>query len=364
MQRSYVTAEVTHIPNCDGRYTITLEGIIREVGHGIIPTIKRDGEQPFAYLDLWNGLDEYPLAIIMAFTFKPHHLPEKYWGLLNVGFIDGDVSNYHPGNLVWLYPEGGLEYEAMPGFKYVPGFTRYAIDSSGSLFSINRNKFRTPITATNGYITYKLKPDVGDKDYTTGRHRLVGLAWLKYPPHVDQLQINHINTIPGDDWLDNLEWSTQIQNMQHAKHHELLTYAKPTLVRNARSGDVFRYPSVADAAIAVGVTGNTLANRMKLEGQHLYPGDLQFKFEDDPTPWRTVSEEETYTRRGTVPVALLALDTKTNRVSRFNGIKVAATELGIDSARIWHCLNTPRLYNREVKGYIFHLDSDERPWPI
>lgn len=62
----------------------------------------------------------------------------------------------------------------------------------------------------NGH--FIIAPD--GKGLTKLRHRLVCMAWLGIPENYRKLDVNHINMVPGDDYLANLEWGTRRHNTQ------------------------------------------------------------------------------------------------------------------------------------------------------
>lgn len=304
------------------------------------------------------------VALLMAITFKPTNLPFKYWPLLEVGIVDGDDSNVHPGNLVWLYPEGGIECDELPGYNYVPGFTRYVINRVGNLCTVDGRAVESMEFDKLGYIWFtKLRPDVGDVSTMTGRHRLLALAWLKYTPDVDLLQVNHIDAVPGNDELDNLEWVTRQGNYLHAKQLELYPNHTPVLSRNVVTGEVLRYSCLSDCAKAHGLVGDAISYRVAQPDQPVYSGYFQFKLEVDTNPWREVNDPDSELRKTTSATPVKVLDLRSNEVSMFKSQTEAATSLGIYSATINLQLTNPNCYNRPFKGYLFRFIDDGRPWP-
>ena len=54
-------------------------------------------------------------------------------------------------------------------------------------------------------------------------HRLVALAFIPNDDLVNKTQVNHIDGNPENNYVDNLEWVTPNENMQHAFSHNLVT---------------------------------------------------------------------------------------------------------------------------------------------
>lgn len=288
MQRRYLarTGYVV-VPGSNDKYSISLEGVIRNAKGHTLPCIRKDDGNTVAFMDLWDGLKEYPVALILAFTFKPHKLPEYHWSSLSVGFADGDVTNLHPGNLVWVYPEGGLECREKPGFNYIPGFTRYVVNAEGKFFCLKRQSYKTAHKTEKGYFRFEdLSPDATFiKSAKMRRHRVVALAWLQYPGNVDEMHVNHKDGIKGNDWLDNLEWVTASGNVQHAKHMELIAPSKPVLVRNTITGEITRYLCVVDCAEDFRIAYSFIRNRLDKSPKEVWFKCFQFKFESNLADW-------------------------------------------------------------------------------
>lgn len=73
---------------------------------------------------------------------------------------------------------------------------------------IGKIKFLKPYSVGKGYLGVKLK----NKNYSI--HRLVGEYFIDNPDN--KTQINHKNGIKTDNRVENLEWSTPKENINHA----------------------------------------------------------------------------------------------------------------------------------------------------
>jgi len=90
---------------------------------------------------------------------------------------------------------------------------RYKISIMGYVMNLANNTFLTPIQNPNGYLKVGLAN--GDGTHTqVSIHRLVALHYLPNP--YDYSQVNHIDGNKQNNILDNLEWCSPSQNIQHA----------------------------------------------------------------------------------------------------------------------------------------------------
>lgn len=68
-------------------------------------------------------------------------------------------------------------------------------------------------------------------------HRVVCIAIYGLPLY-PEAQVNHSNGIKSDNCPTNIDWSTQPENMQHAKEHDLLKPVKREGHYNARLTEI------------------------------------------------------------------------------------------------------------------------------
>ncbi len=114
-----------------------------------------------------------------------------------------------------------MEVYIMEQLKAIKGFERYTVSSYGRVFGV-AGKELSQRKATNGYLRVNLrKGDIPyEKPTVTHIHRLVAEAFL---PKVEGK--NHINHLDGDknnNKVENLEWCTPEENLQHAWQNGLM----------------------------------------------------------------------------------------------------------------------------------------------
>ena len=96
----------------------------------------------------------------------------------------------------------------------IPNIDNYLINKNGFVFSVVKNKFLKPLTNGRGYRFYVLYHNGKRRCYF--RHRLLMITFRPIES-TEGMSIDHINGIPGDDRLENLEWVTHSENVKRYK---------------------------------------------------------------------------------------------------------------------------------------------------
>lgn len=92
---------------------------------------------------------------------------------------------------------------------------RFLISNQGRIFSLLSNKILSQGLSKTGYATLSTK--IGGRSgkyYCFKIHRLVANAFLPNPDN--KPFVNHINGVKTNNHVDNLEWVTNQENIQHA----------------------------------------------------------------------------------------------------------------------------------------------------
>jgi len=103
----------------------------------------------------------------------------------------------------------------MEEWRKIEGFSDYTVSNLGRVCSTKREQAIILKTRKNnyGYLLVDLYSK-NKKHHTVTIHRLVALAFI--PNTENKSEVNHINGDKTDNNINNLEWVTASENMQHA----------------------------------------------------------------------------------------------------------------------------------------------------
>lgn len=147
----------------------------------------------------------------------------------------------------------------------ISGYREYYVNREGLVLSTKQNKRKTLrlCKRRNGYVCVGLCQDRIIR--TASVHRLVAEAFIPNPEH--KKEVNHINGIPHDNRVENLEWSTRSENELHswrvlgkrANPDKLRHRSKPVL--DLETG--IYYSSLTEGCIHIGRNKDSESTRIK-----------------------------------------------------------------------------------------------------
>lgn len=94
----------------------------------------------------------------------------------------------------------------MKNYRFIKDYVVY---NDGTIFSLQSKMFMNPIN-TNGYLSVKMNGKL------ESIHRLVGELFIPNPYH--KKEINHIDGDKTNNKVENLEWVSPSENIQHKIH--------------------------------------------------------------------------------------------------------------------------------------------------
>ena len=226
-----------------------------------------------------------------------------------------------------------IESEIYPGFYEIPNFSRYVVSAKGVVMNKLTGKKVAGSKNPAGYHNFRLTNDVG-YCYTYGRHRLLCDVFKRHTKTSSTDVVNHIDGIKGNDLLENLEWCTHQQNVEHAALTGLNTSFIPVQVRDLVTNEVFDFISVSECARALDMTPDAILHRLKSKGKRVFPEKKQYRHAHSKDVWyepENVDNEVMFTS-GNIPV--LVRNLLTGKISIYRKSVELAKELGVSSAAL------------------------------
>lgn len=258
------------LPYSNKRYLLTTDGKILNADRSVVRE-KKINNKLYVNLAWYDGLKDYELGLVVCVAIFNIFTPVDTWNKIEVIYSDGNSCNVSVNNLAYRFKDGPLEVEGLPGFYYVPYYTRYALNKAGELYSLRKKHIKKwnvskPVVRKNitgGYYVGGAHSDYwGTK--TLSRHRAIGLVFLRYEKTPKKLVINHKNGVPGDDAVNNLEWCTYSENNKHAYDNGLFpNKVIPILVKQESTGQVHRFNTVSEAAQFFNLDLSLIYSRIK-----------------------------------------------------------------------------------------------------
>lgn len=247
------------------------------------------------------------VAVLTSIAYKGYIIPVKLWSKLKLYYADGDINNVSPHNIAHqMYPdEVHVVFTDEPETKYkiIPNFTRYGMSDTGIVRRIADGRRSVPYRRKDGYVTLGLYSDIRQTTTNMLRHRLRCLVYTDYPINMDDLDINHINGIPGDDWLDNLEWVTRTYNNNHAVDLKLNTQAKTIRAINILTREVIVSESLQRLCRLTGSSPGAVCEQLKLSDvTNIRPPHYKYSYNTNPDWGELIPSKEDIIRLGLLEV--------------------------------------------------------------
>lgn len=364
--------EVT-IPGTYGRYLMTVEGVVfdKYLDKLVYP------EGRLFHLDLPWHKGPIDIAKLIAVCFKGWRAALDLVATCDILYSDKNEQNLRPKNLIWKFPEAGIEVPNMAGFYFIPSFTSYAINRTGTVMSLIDGDLKLTNLATTGYRDLGLRRD--DGIYVgTNLHRVYALTFIPYGSDINNLVVNHLNGDRDDIDPSNLEWVTQSENVTHGyAMKEGYTGSAKNLgiirmlhargvntdnvvlehdgieVKNILTGEVNYYDSQQKASEAIGVSCGTIS--LKISGAAIYPVIHDtYITRRVGTEWPTWDTEKEYTQAKNK--ATVVINVETNEVLHFESAKATYLALGLSKKTVTTKLK--RSDRRPTNGYIIKYAND------
>lgn len=359
---------LTSLLGSNKRYYINIFGKVHDFWGAEVPTkIDHEG-YAIVNVEGWDGKRDYRILNLMAIQFKQLDIPKESYNDV-IGFpMDGDKNNHHANNVAYRF-KNRIQALGHPGYFHIPGHTRCAISEEGNLVNVRMNKKvnwsvmpPNPIKKIKGgYRVYSYSVD--DRTRMFSRHRAMMLTFKDYPDNCDFLVVNHINGVPGDDRLENLEWMTRGENNTHAYVNDLKNQHDRVLSRDVITGEIVEYYSICECARKLGYpTDETIRQRL-IAGtfSKVWQDGKQFKYKNDPRNWvipedpiKAVEEAKEY-------IEVISRNCLTGEQISHWCASEAGRKTGISDATIIYRLSKDD--RSPLYGYQFKYMNDVRDFP-
>jgi hypothetical protein len=172
------------------------------------------------------------------------------------------------------------------------------------------------LSNNNGYNRIELCYE--GKIRRTSIHQLVAEHYHLNP--LNKKNVNHKNGERNDNRLENLEWSTQGENSQHAHDSGLNKTSKSVVQYNLKGNVMAKYKSATEAGKKTGIPSGQISKACS--GKSATAGKYLWKFEGEPLV--NIPEEIRHHRR-----KVIRIDNQGNE-TMFNSLIEAAKACGGD----------------------------------
>lgn len=133
----------------------------------------------------------------------------------------------------------------------VSGFDKYEVSKNGEIRNTKTGKLLSQYKNRRGYKKVCLYLD-GKKKYLFA-HRIVAMAFIKNDYPDTCTQVNHINENKGDNRVENLEWVTPSENINHGTCIERRAKSQSRTVEMTYRGIRVLFDSTRDASERTGI---------------------------------------------------------------------------------------------------------------
>lgn len=174
------------------------------------------------------------------------------------------------------------------GFRYIPCYTRYAINKNGEVFDTLNKRFCPVYQYQRMYKHVSIYDGLIKRVTPAVHHRLVALTFIPNDDFITRPYINHIDADRGNNEIGNLEWCSPEENAVHAAKMGLQPDILRVKARDVYTGKITHHYSLQDIVTTFGIPYTRLSffrvNYGRLPG-YLFNKRYEIKLEDDNTPW-------------------------------------------------------------------------------
>lgn len=214
-------------------------------------------------------------------------------------------------------------------WKEIGSYSDHKFSSFGRIFGKKYCRCLKPHLREDGYLRVKIS---GASQYV---HILISEAFLGPRPS-DETRVNHKDGNKANNTIENLEYITQPQNVQHAYDNGLNTTAKPVVQYSLKGKEIAKFRSSEEAKRSMKDKGKKTGGGIlkvceRIPNYNTAYGYI-WRYKDDPLTKEEIAEFKHFKR------AVDQYTVEGELVESFSSLSSAAEKVGVHSASIIQAL--------------------------
>jgi hypothetical protein len=225
----------------------------------------------------------------------------------------------------WEYETKKKKPRKIEGEKWKthPDFPLHKISSHGRVYSVKTKTLLSQVDRLDGYV----RVDIQHKKHYV--HCLMATAFFGPPPsNIIRPMVNHKDGNKSNNVLENLEWTSFRENIQHAHNTGLNETSRPVIKYALDGTQLTRYPSMAEAARNNGVSQEAVSGVCHRKKGCITSAGFIWRFASDPLDLGELRS----LKPGRRPIIQYDLDGK--KIAEYKSISEAGRATGADTGSL------------------------------
>lgn len=271
--------------------------------------------------------------------------------------IIGYPSEYVLGDEIYISEED-MDERWLPIQEY---FGRYWVSDHGNVWDMKRKRYVTEERGNRyGHRAVELRDEYGKRKHHYV-HILVADAFI--PGKFDGAQALHNEPDPTYNYVKNLHWGTQLENMRECIEQGRFRFftpedvkaanekrSRPLQAKNIKTGVVLDFPSQCEASRRLGIDQSSIGS--VISGKRTHVGNWTFADAGEYFP----DLSDVNLNRHRKKPWIVATDIETGEEIKFQGLTRAAEKLGLSVSSVSMVLSGKM---RSAKGWTFEYLDEE-----